>query len=71
MILITGGTGFIGSHLDGDVKLSSKDVDLMDLKQTTDCFKKYKPDTLIHCFPLFFISIHIFGLVLISLLCNL
>ena len=49
MILITGGTGFIGSHLDGDIKLSSKDVDLMDLEQTIDCFKKYKPDTLIHC----------------------
>ena len=49
MILITGGTGFIGSHLRGYVKLSSKDVDLMDLEQTIDCFKKYRPDTLIHC----------------------
>ena len=26
-VLITGGSGFIGSNLDGDVKLSSNDCD--------------------------------------------
>jgi len=47
-ILITGGTGFIGSHLNGNIKLSSNDVELMDLNDTISCFKKHSPDVIIH-----------------------
>ena len=46
--LITGGTGFIGSHLKGDIKLSSKDVDLSNLTQTINYFETHFPDIIIH-----------------------
>lgn len=46
--LITGGTGFIGSHLKGDIKLSSKDVDLSNLTQTINYFETHSPDIIIH-----------------------
>jgi GDP-L-fucose synthase len=47
-ILVTGGTGFIGSHLNADIKLSSKDVDLQNLEQTINNFKQHSPDIIIH-----------------------
>ena len=48
-ILITGGSGFIGSNLEGDIKLSSKDCDLRNYNRTLECFKKYKPTSILHC----------------------
>ena len=42
MILVTGGSGLVGSAIEADVKLSSKDVDLRDWKSTLDLFKHYK-----------------------------
>ena len=47
--LITGGSGFIGSNLDGDIKLSSSDVDFRKFSDTLDCFKKYRPTKIINC----------------------
>jgi GDP-L-fucose synthase len=47
--LVTGGKGFIGKNLNVDVKISRKDADLLDYKQTYDIIKKHKPDTVIHC----------------------
>ena len=47
--LVTGGTGLVGSAIDAEVKLSTKDVDLKDWKSTLDIFKKEKPDKVIHC----------------------
>ena len=47
--LITGGSGLVGSAIDAEVKLSSKDVDLKDWKSTLDIFKKENPDKVIHC----------------------
>ena len=48
-VLVTGGTGFIGSYINGDIKLSSKDLDLMNLDDTINCFKYHSPDIIIHC----------------------
>tara|TARA_Y100001963_G_C6698104_1_gene407976 strand:- start:1 stop:888 length:888 start_codon:yes stop_codon:yes gene_type:complete len=47
-ILITGGTGFIGSHLNGSLKLGSDDINLLDLIQTIKYFEAYSPDVVIH-----------------------
>lgn len=47
--LITGGTGLVGSAISQGIKLSSKDGDLKDLKQTLNIFDKYKPKKIIHC----------------------
>ena len=47
--LVTGGTGLVGSAIDAEVKLSTKDVDLKDWKSTLDIFKKENPDKVIHC----------------------
>ncbi len=46
--LITGGTGFVGSNLDGDVRSSSKDVDLKNFDETLAFFSKIAPTTIIH-----------------------
>ena len=48
-VLITGGSGFIGSNLDGDIRLSSKDCDLRDYNKTLQCFQKYTPTIILHC----------------------
>ena len=45
-VLITGGTGLVGSKVTGDIRLSSKDADLRDWNQTFAIFDKYKPETL-------------------------
>ena len=47
--LITGGSGFIGSNLDGDVKLSSNDCDLTNYDQTLKCFKEHSPEIILNC----------------------
>jgi len=48
-VLITGGTGLVGSKVTGDIRLSSKDADLRDWNQTFAIFDKYKPEKVIHC----------------------
>ena len=47
-ILITGGSGFIGSHLDGDLKVSSKDANLLSIAETRALFESTSPTELIH-----------------------
>jgi len=46
--LITGGTGFVGSNLDGDHKVSSNDANLVDFEQTKQLLFKYQPETIVH-----------------------
>ena len=46
--LITGGTGLVGSAVDGDVRLSTKDGDLRDWNQTLELFEFHKPEGVIH-----------------------
>ena len=48
-VLITGGSGLVGSSINQGIKLSSKDGDLRDWNQTLDIFNKYKPKKVIHC----------------------
>ena len=40
--LVTGGTGLVGSTIDADIKLSTKDVDLRDWNKTLELFEKYQ-----------------------------
>ena len=46
--LITGGTGFIGSNLDGDIKASRADADLTLFDEALDYFSQVKPSIVIH-----------------------
>jgi len=47
-ILILGGSGLLGSNFTKGIKLSSKDINLLDYKETKTCFKKFKPKIIIH-----------------------
>ena len=47
-VLITGGTGLVGSSISQGIKLSSKDGDLRDLDKTLEIFDKHKPNKVIH-----------------------
>ena len=47
MRLITG-NGLVGSALNGNLKISSKDYDLRDNLQVKRMFEKYKPSEVIH-----------------------
>jgi GDP-L-fucose synthase len=47
--LITGGSGFIGKNLIGDIKLSSANIDLTNYDNTINCFRFHSPDVIIHC----------------------
>lgn len=47
--LVTGGTGLVGSTIDADIKLSTKDVDLRDWNKTLELFEYLKPTKVIHC----------------------
>jgi|TARA_Y100000310_G_scaffold171527_1_gene171724 GDP-L-fucose synthase len=47
--LVTGGTGLVGSAIDADMKLSSKQVDLRDWKSTLFLFENLRPEKVIHC----------------------
>lgn len=49
MRLITGGTGFIGSNLAGDVKISSKDCNLQERFETREFLRKHQLTEIIHC----------------------
>jgi GDP-L-fucose synthase len=48
MKLILGGSGLVGSNFTDGVKLSSKDVNLLDYDETLNCIKHYNPDVIIH-----------------------
>ena len=48
-VLVTGGSGFIGSNLEGDIKISSRDCDLTSYYDTLACFKKYSPEVILNC----------------------
>jgi GDP-L-fucose synthase len=48
-LLITGGTGLVGSAINADFKISSKDVDLKNFHETNAAFKVIKPTHVIHC----------------------
>jgi len=47
--LVTGGTGLIGSQIDGDYKLSSKELNLMNLPVAKKIISDLKVDRIIHC----------------------
>ena len=47
--LVTGGTGLVGSTINADFKLSSKDVDLKQFDITLAVFDFFKPKKVIHC----------------------
>jgi len=46
--LITGGSGLVGSNIDAEIKLGSKDGDLRDWAQVKNIFEKYKPTHVVH-----------------------
>ena len=48
-ILITGGTGLVGSTINGDIHLGSADGDLRDMSVVNNIFEKYKPTHVVHC----------------------
>ena len=48
-LLITGGTGLVGSSINGGVKLSSKTLDLRNWEKTNEYFSQHKPSHVIHC----------------------
>ncbi len=49
-LLVTGGTGLVGSTINADIKLSSKDVNLLSFTETLhNCFQIHRPDSIIHC----------------------
>ena len=47
-ILITGGTGLIGSSFKRGIKIGSNDYDLRDYTQTEKIFSEYNPEVIIH-----------------------
>tara|TARA_R110002051_G_scaffold62145_2_gene113787 strand:+ start:51 stop:956 length:906 start_codon:yes stop_codon:yes gene_type:complete len=48
-ILITGGTGLVGSAINGGIKINSKDADLRKWEETKHLFYTEKPTHVIHC----------------------
>jgi len=48
-ILITGGTGLLGTELKFGKRIGSADVDLTDTEQVMDYFSDHKPEKVIHC----------------------
>ena len=49
-VLVTGGTGLVGSTINAEIKLSSKDVNLLNFAETLhQCFQIHRPDGIIHC----------------------
>ena len=47
-VLILGGSGLLGSNFTKGIKLSSRDVNLLDYERTKECFDKFKPKLIIH-----------------------
>jgi len=48
-VLVTGGGGLVGSQVKSDIKIYSKDYNLLDFDTTNKCFSEHKPDGIIHC----------------------
>jgi len=48
-LLITGGTGLIGSTISTGTKLSSQDADLTIWEETYGILRQESPDSIIHC----------------------
>ena len=47
-ILILGGSGLLGSNFTKGIKLSSKNVNLLNYEETKKCFKNFNPKIIIH-----------------------
>lgn len=47
--LVTGGSGLVGSQIKADVKVSSKDYNLLNFDEVNKMFLDHKPNSLIHC----------------------
>lgn len=47
-ILVTGGSGLVGSQIKSDFKINSKDANLISFEETRKIFEKYHPDYVIH-----------------------
>jgi GDP-L-fucose synthase len=48
-LLVTGGTGMVGSAIDADLKIGSKDCDLTNSHAVDVFFKEKLPESVIHC----------------------
>jgi len=48
-ILITGGTGLVGSSFPDGIKTSSKELDLLNYNHSYEFIKNINPDSIIHC----------------------
>lgn len=48
-LLITGGSGLVGSNFSTGKKVSSKELNLLDYNQSHHYIKNFKPNTIIHC----------------------
>ena len=48
-ILVTGGSGLVGSSIDAKIKISSEDLDLRNSLKTNQFFKENSPEGVIHC----------------------
>lgn len=49
MKLITGGTGFIGSHINGTTRVNSSSLNLENFQPTLEYFQKNKFTSVVHC----------------------
>jgi GDP-L-fucose synthase len=47
--LITGGTGFIGSHITGSCRVDSRNFDLLDFPSTLEFFESNEISSVVHC----------------------
>jgi len=47
--LITGGTGFIGSHISGTLRASSETLNLLDFPGTLEFFQTNEISSVVHC----------------------
>jgi GDP-L-fucose synthase len=48
-LLLTGSTGFIGSHIEADVRWNSSDCNLTNRENVLDRLSEVRPDSIIHC----------------------
>lgn len=47
--LVTGGSGMVGTAINADLKIGSKDCDLTNYAQTLNFFQQHRPEEVIHC----------------------
>jgi GDP-L-fucose synthase len=48
-LLLTGSSGFIGSHINADIRWNSSDCDLTKREQVLDLLAEVRPESIIHC----------------------